>query len=181
MAIPAESLTSLDNQGIKETGKLHINLSTEELIQAALERKEGELASTGAFCATTGEHTGRSPKDKFVVRDSQSEAHVEWGPVNQEMSPEKFETLKNDQASYLKGKELFVRDAFGGADKDLRIGVRVINEEAWANLFCKNLFIRPEEAELKGFEPDWTIVHTPFFDADPSKHCLLYTSDAADE
>ncbi len=170
MAIPAESLTSLDNQGIKETGKLHINLSTEELIAAALERKEGELASTGAFCATTGEHTGRSPKDKFVVKDSQSEAHVEWGPVNQEMSPESFEKLKNDQADYLKGKELFVRDAFGGADKDLRIGVRVINEEAWANLFCKNLFIRPEEAELKGFEPDWTIVHTPFFDAEPAKH-----------
>ncbi len=170
MATSAAATATLSTQGIKETGELHINLSTRELIAQALDRNEAELSSTGALSATTGAHTGRSPNDKFTVEDAKTKNNVDWGSVNCALSPENFEKLKNDQADYLKGKELFVRDAFAGADKDHQIGVRVINEEAWANLFCKNLFLRPEAEELKSFSPDFTIVHTPFFEADPSIH-----------
>ena len=157
-------------QSIKETNNLKYNLSTEELIEESLKRSEAKLSSTGALCAETGAHTGRSPKDKFIVKDSNTENRVDWGNVNQPMSPEHFEKLKQDQAEYLKGKDLFVRDAFAGADKSYQISVRVINEEAWANLFCKQLFRRPNEEEINSINPDFTIVHTPFFDANPEVH-----------
>jgi len=157
-------------QGIKDTGALKTNLSTEELIAAALKGSEGELNNTGALCCNTGAHTGRSPKDKFTVKTSSTENNVDWGSVNQSLSPEHFEKLKEDQAAYLKGKELYVRDAYAGAEVENRISVRVINEEAWANLFCKNLFRRPAKEDLASFQPDFTIVHTPFFDADPKTH-----------
>ena len=169
----ANAQASIKNYVMNDTNSqtIHANLSTEELVAASIERKETELSDTMSLVATTGEHTGRSPNDKFTVKDSNTENNVDWGAVNQPISEEHFNKLREDQAEYLKTKkELFVRDAFAGADTKHRIGVKVINEEAWANLFCKNLFLRPEKSELDDFKADFTIVHTPFFDADPSKH-----------
>ena len=162
--------TQTSYKGLQKTGNLKTNLSTEELIEASLARSEGVLSGAGALKCDTGAHTGRSPKDKFIVKTASTENTVDWGSVNQSMSAEHFEKLKADQAAYLEGKELFVRDAYAGAEKENQIAVRVINEEAWANLFCKQLFIRPPKEDLASIEPNFTIVHTPFFDAKPEIH-----------
>lgn len=160
----------LEMHGITKPGKINWNLDAKELLETALANKEGVLTNTGALSCETGEHTGRSPKDKFVVRDATTEAHIDWGTVNQSMTPENFAALRADQLRHLEGKELFVRDAFGGADKEYRLPIRVINETAWANLFCRHLFVRPTAAELTNHIPQFTIIHTPSFSADPKKH-----------
>lgn len=167
---------NLSNQELKmqvnldNTSNIKANLSQEELIAEALERNEATLSSTGALRADTGAHTGRSPKDRFIVKTQSNADKVDWGKVNQPISEEHFEALKKDQGDYLRGKEVFVRDALAGADAKSSVNVRVINEEAWANLFCRQLFRRPTADQLKNFEPNFTIVHTPFFEADPEKH-----------
>jgi len=162
-----ERNAALSARGITNTGPVHWNLSVEALYEAAIRRGEAELATGGALLATTGEHTGRSPKDKFIVRDELTDATVEWGDVNQEMSPETFERLYRRMMAYLQGRELFVRDAYAGADADFRLRVRVVNEFAWHNMFCRNMFIRPPAAELEGFDPDFTVIQVPGFQADP--------------
>jgi phosphoenolpyruvate carboxykinase (ATP) len=159
---------ALDAQGIRNPGKVHWNLSVQALYEAAILRGEASLASGGALLATTGEHTGRSPKDKFIVRDDVTEKSVDWGPVNQEMSSDQFERLYQRMMAYLQGRELFVRDAYGGADEAYRLRVRVVNEFAWHNLFCANMFIRPPATALAGFVPDFTIIQAPGFQADPA-------------
>ena len=132
---------ALDAQGIRNPGYVHWNLSVQALYEAAVRRGEASIASGGALLATTGEHTGRSPRDKFIVRDAQTESSVNWGSVNQEMSPDQFELLYRRMMAYLQGRELYVRDAYAGADPAYRLKVRVINEFAWHNLFCSNMFI----------------------------------------
>jgi len=165
-----KSIHGLEIHGINETGEVHWNLDTESLVQAALERKEGTLTSTGALSCDTGEFTGRSPSDKFVVRDESTENNVDWGKVNQPLSPAHFQKIRQDQLQYLRGKELFVRDAYVGGDREHSVTVRVINETAWQNLFCKHLFLRPSAEELKNIKPQYTIIHTPGFKADPEVH-----------
>ena len=160
----------LAQHGISEPAVVHLNLSPQELIEKALEAGEGVLTDTGALSCNTGEHTGRSPNDKFIVRDATTENRVDWGEVNRDISPEHFNALRNDQREYLKGKELYVRDAFGGSDPNYTIPIRVVNETAWANLFACQLFLRPESFDPANHLPQFTIIHTPFFDADPSKH-----------
>jgi len=161
----------LDRQGIATKATIIPNLGTASLIEQAVANKEGLLSKDGAFVVETGKHTGRSAKDKFIVRDAETENSVWWGKTNVEMSPEHFAALKTDFMAELAGKEkLYVADLFGGSQPEHRVNVRVINEFAWHNLFIRTLLVRPTAAELKGFEPEYTIIDLPSFKADPARH-----------
>ncbi|QLC24114.1 phosphoenolpyruvate carboxykinase [Parasphingopyxis algicola] len=162
----------LAKQGIDTgTADLHWNLDTAPLIETSVERGEGRLAKHGPLVVETGKHTGRSANDKFIVRDDETEDTVWWGKVNVPMSPEHFAALKEDFLSEVAKKDtLFVQDLHGGSQPDHRVRVRVINELAWHNLFIRTLLCRPEESELAGFEPEYTIIDLPSFRADPERH-----------
>lgn len=146
--------------------QVHRNLSIDELIEKALERGEGVLAANGAFVSRTGKYTGRTPKDKYVVRDAATESKI-WWDNNAPMDPDTFDKLREKAARHASGKELFVVDTFGGADPDHRISVRFIVEKAWHALFIKQLLIRPNSEELSLFKPDWTIADMSTLSADP--------------
>ncbi|HRP90870.1 MAG TPA: phosphoenolpyruvate carboxykinase (ATP) [Edaphocola sp.] len=150
------------------SGVEHWNLSSEQLVQQTLDLKQGVLNDAGALCVSTGKFTGRSPKDKFTVKDSITEHTVDWGEINIPFSPEAFDKLYDKMLAYLEGKEIWVRDAYAGADPTYRLDLRVINENPWSNLFCHNLFLRPTEDEIKTFTPEWLIVQVPSFLADPA-------------
>ena len=161
----------LSDQGIATHAAIHPNCGTEELVAQALARGEGKLAKHGPLVVETGAHTGRSAKDKFIVRDETTEDTVWWGKVNASMTPEHFANLKQDFFSALGAKEdLFVADLFGGSQPEHRVKVRVINELAWHNLFIRTLLVRPTEQELEGFVPEYTIIDLPSFRADPARH-----------
>jgi len=119
------------------------NLSPAELIEAALQNGEGVLTDTGALMCDTGKFTGRSPKDKFLVCDEKTESTVWWGDVNFKFSPEKFDALLNKMLVFLEDKRIYVRQAVAGANPDYRLSLEIINTQAWHNLFCNNMFIRP--------------------------------------
>ena len=169
--VQRESSVGLGKQGLRPKGEVHWNLLAPELIQAAIRRGEGELADMGPFVAVTSPHTGRSPNDKFVVKDPRSEKDVDWGKVNQPISPEKYQLLLADVSSYLNGsKELFVEDLYCGADPAYRLSVRYVSPNAWHMAFVRNMFIRPELTDLPTFDPNFTVLHAPEFQADPAKH-----------
>ncbi|MEN9508147.1 MAG: ATP-dependent phosphoenolpyruvate carboxykinase, partial [Gemmatimonadota bacterium] len=158
-------------QGIVPQGEVHWNFVAPELIEAAIRRGEGTLADMGPFVAVTSPHTGRSPNDKFVVKEPGSEADVDWGKVNQPISPEHWATLKADVQQYLNARsELFVQDLYCGADSATRLSVRYILPNAWHAAFVRNMFIRPAVEELATFLPNFTVYHAPEFQADPAKH-----------
>lgn len=160
-----------DLQHVVGNGKIFWNLSASELIDHAVKNKDGSLTHNGALTCFTGKHTGRSPKDKFTVKDHNTDKNVDWGAVNQALTPAHFEALRKDQQKYLQGKNLYVVDAYAGAEQRYRTQLRCINEDAWSNLFAKQLFIRPQSTtELKSFTPSFLIIHTPGFLANPSKH-----------
>ncbi|MDH5235967.1 MAG: phosphoenolpyruvate carboxykinase (ATP), partial [Gemmatimonadota bacterium] len=166
-----ESTTGLGAQGLKPKGTVRWNLEAPELTQAAIRRNEGELAHMGPFVAVTKPHTGRSPNDKFVVRESSSEQDVDWGKVNQPISEAHFETLLADVRGYLDGlDELFVEDLYCGADPAYRLSCRYVTPNAWHANFVRNMFIRPELAALASFAPNFSILHAPEFQADPATH-----------
>ncbi|NDC43088.1 MAG: phosphoenolpyruvate carboxykinase (ATP), partial [Chitinophagia bacterium] len=146
----------------------HWNLSSEELVNKTLELGQGVLNDTGALCVSTGKFTGRSPKDKFTVKDAITQDSVDWGDVNIPISPEAFDNLYNKVCAYLGGKEVWVRDAYACADPAYRLNIRVVNETPWANLFCNCLFLRPTEAEIATQQHDWLILQAPGFQADPA-------------
>jgi len=148
-------------------GKVHYNLATPILVEHALRRGEGRLAANGALVAETGKYTGRSPKDKFVVRDPWADRHVAWGAVNQPMEPEVFAALLSRVAEYLRGKELFVFDGAAGAAPQHQIRVRVVTELAWHNAFARNLLLR-KQAEQGPFA-DWSLIYAPGFQAVPER------------
>ncbi len=131
-----------------EQPNVHRNLSPALLVEASLRRNEGELSARGCLVSETGKRTGRSPKDKFTVKDAVTADKVAWGSVNLPFSPEKFDALYDRVIEYLQGKELFVQDLFCGADPRYQLPIRVINEFAWHNLFVHQLFIRPTMEEL---------------------------------
>jgi len=161
----------LANQGIATNAAVHPNLGTAALVEHALANGEGRLAKHGPLVVETGRHTGRSAKDKFIVRDGVTEHTVWWGDVNRGMSPEHFANLKEDFLAALGQKDkLYVADLFGGSQKDHRVNVRVINELAWHNLFIRTLLVRPSADELDGFVPEYTIIDLPSFQADPERH-----------
>lgn len=162
----SEELKDIAQLGAKV---VHRNLSVAKLVESSIRRQEAKLSSTGALLATTGQFTGRSPKDKFIVQEASVVDHVEWGKVNQGLSEEKFDRLYHKALEYLKDKELFVFDGFAGAEAEHRLPIRVVNEFAWHNLFARQLFIRPTEEELKGHSPEFTVYALPGFKADPAE------------
>jgi phosphoenolpyruvate carboxykinase (ATP) len=168
---PREAASTLAAQGVTPSGEVHWNYHAPQLVEAAIRRGEGRLADHGPFVAVTSPFTGRSPKDKFVVREPSSEADVDWGTVNQPLSGEHYETLKADVRAFLNDQaELFVQDLYCGADPQFRLSVRYVTPKAWHSMFVRNMFIRPETAELAGFAPNFTVLHAPDFQADPARH-----------
>ncbi len=165
------SSANLSGQGLTPSGKVHMNLVAPELFQAAIARGEGTLADMGPFVAVTAPHTGRSPNDKFVVKESSTEGDVDWGKVNQPYPEEKFEQLLADVLGYLNGlSDLFVQDLYCGADPAHRLSVRYVTPNAWHASFVRNMFIRPEAPELAAFAANFTVLHAPEFQADPARH-----------
>ncbi len=162
--------SGLDAHGITTTGQVHWNLTAPLLYEHAIRRNEGAVAADGPLVCRTGQHTGRSPNDKFVVQDASSQAHVHWGKVNRPMSPEHFAALRADMVAHLASKDLFVQNLHAGADPDFRLPVRVVSELAWQSLFVRNLFIVPTHGELAVHEPEFTIICAPSFLADPARH-----------
>ncbi len=149
-------------------GRAHWNLSPEELMRIAIENEGAIETSTGAIAIDTGEFTGRSPKDKFTVKDEITRDAVWWNNFNIPFDAGNFEKLYFRMINYFQGKELYVRDAYACADERYRMNIRVINEYAWSNLFVYNMFLRPTEEELTNFEPEWLILNAPGFKADPA-------------
>ncbi|MFQ5437979.1 MAG: phosphoenolpyruvate carboxykinase [Paracoccaceae bacterium] len=160
---------TLETTGITGLGETHYNLIEPALIEAALKRDEGTLGKGGALMVSTGRHTGRSAKDKFIVRTPSVEENI-WWENNAPMEPEAFERLHADILEYLKGREVFVQDLFGGADPAHRLDTRVITELAWQSLFIRNMLRRPARNELDYFEAQFTIIAAPGFAADPARH-----------
>jgi len=158
---------SLKELGI-ENAKIHYQLSPEELQDITIKTGQGIETSTGALAVNTGEYTGRSPQDRYIVKDSISENQVWWGKVNIPFEPAAFEALYNKVTAYLSDKEIYVRDSYVCSDPNYRLNVRVITETPWANLFCYNMFLRPEMEELANFDPEWTLLCVPSFMADPA-------------
>ena len=157
----------LVEQGMHHLGPVHWNLMPPLLYEHAVRRHEGELGFGGSFVANTGRHTGRSPKDKYIVNEAGTKDTVWWGPINQAIEPARFDSLHQRMLAYLQGRELFVQDLYAGADPDYRLPVRVVSDHAWHSLFARNMFIRPRPAELEDFEPAFTILHAPNFRAIP--------------
>lgn len=159
-------MDSLKKLGIQHTKKVYHNLSEVQLVEKALERKEGNLTSTGAFSVQTGVYTGRSPGDRFIVDSPEVHEDIYW-TSNQAISSEQYEHLYSRLTAYLQNRDIFVFDGFAGADSKYRVPIRVINELAWQNLFARNLFIRPTEEELKQHADEFTIISAPGFKAIP--------------
>jgi phosphoenolpyruvate carboxykinase (ATP) len=161
--------SSSGTTGLTTTGRVHYNLQAPDLYREAILRGEAELSADGALVAYTGQHTGRSPKDKFIVRDQNTDAVVWWN-ANQPMVPEAFDRLHADFIAHVAERDLFVQDLVGGADPAQNLPVRVVTELAWHSLFIRNLLIRPEASELESFVPKMTIIDLPSFRADPARH-----------
>lgn len=153
--------------GLDNLGNVFWNLSPAELVEDTIINGQGMLTDTGAIAIETGEFTGRSPKDRFVVCDAKTENSVWWGDVNIKFSPEKFESLYQRMKAYLTEKDMYVRDAYACADQNFKMNIRVLTEFPWSNMFCYNMFLRPTEAEIESFLPEWHIVCAPGFKADP--------------
>ena len=167
--------TTIRTKGVEEHGisarkKVEWNLSPAVLIEQAVLRREGTLTEDGAFVGITSPHTGRSPDDKFVVREPENEGQIWWGKVNVAIDPEHFDKLHRDVREHLAGQELFVQDLWAGADENYRLGVRVITPNAWHALFAHNMFIEPSAAERADFAPGFTVLHAPEMQADPAIH-----------
>jgi phosphoenolpyruvate carboxykinase (ATP) len=166
-----ESSIGLSRQGLSPSGEVHWNLIAPELFQAAARRSEGEFADMGPFVAVTAPHTGRSPNDKFVVKEPSSDKDVDWGKVNQPLTVEKYQLLLEDARGYLNDTpELFVEDLYCGADPSYRLSVRYVSPNAWHMAFVRNMFIRPELSDLPTFDPNFTVLHAPEFEANPARH-----------
>ena len=159
----------LEDQGITGLGYVFYNYAEADLQQAAIDAGEGVAGKGGTFLVTTGKHTGRSPKDKFVVRTAETEETI-WWENNPPMDPAAFDTLYDDMVAHMQGGSYHVQDLFGGADPAHRLDVRVVTERAWHGLFIRHLLRRPEASELDTFTPDWTIINCPTFKADPARH-----------
>ncbi len=172
--------TGLENLGFEELRSVHWNYTEPALYKESLSRDETRLSVGGALVALTGQHTGRSPQDKFIVLDATTADSV-WWDSTKAMEPATFEILYQDFLDHAKGKDLFVQDLIGGADEENKLPTRMIMEKAWHCLFIRNLLIRPERDELAAFEPEFTIINFPDFRADPERHkCRSETVIACD-
>ncbi len=157
----------LEQMGIHNARNVYWNLTAAALTEQAACHNEGLIAEHGPLVVRTGQYTGRSPKDKFVVREASSEGRIWWGNVNQAFDPTTFERLYSRVLAYVQGKDLFVQDLYVGADAAYRVPIRVVTELAWQSLFARNMFIRPDRNELSGHVPQFTVLDVSLFQADP--------------
>lgn len=171
MTLSAALSFPLEKQGFATGATIHANLGTSPLVEHAIRKGEGRLTKDGALLVDTGKFTGRSVKDKFVVRDATTESSINWGKINQPMSGEHWANLKADFLAALKDQsELYVADLFGGSQPEYRVATRVITQMAWHSLFVRTLLVRPTAAELASFTPEYTIINLPSFKADTARH-----------
>src|SRR5689334_11419011 len=168
MSTEVERRRGLDAEGI-QAGRVQWNLPAAALYEEVVRRREGVIAAEGPLACRTGQHTGRSPNDKFVVRESSSADRIAWGKVNRPMDEADFDLLHRDLLSSLTGKELFVQDCYAGADPEYRLAIRVITEYAWHSLFARNLFIVDAQGGAT-HAPEFTVIDSPSFKADPKRH-----------
>ncbi len=159
----------LHSLGLKDKKNVFWNLNTPELFEEACRRGEGQVTANGAFMALTGEHSGRSPNDRFIVHESLTGDEVFWGEINKAISEENFLRLQKKMQSHLSEKDVFVQDCYCGADFKNRLNIRVVTEHAWHNLFARNMFIQPKLEELEEFEPEFSVLHAPSLLAEPEK------------
>jgi len=153
---------TLENFGISHLGAVHENLPPARLVETSIRRREGMIAGNGSLVARTGKRTGRSPKDRFIIENELTRGAVDWGAVNQPFESSKFEKILRGAASYLENlEEVWVIDAYAGADPRYRLNVQVVTEYAWQALFAQQLFRRPPREELESFEADWTVLSLP--------------------
>lgn len=151
--------------GLRNIQTAYWNLSSEELIEQTIKRELGEIADSGALVINTGEFKGRSPKDRFIVRDDLTNNTVDWNNINVGVSPKVFDNLYNQILDYFEGKDVFVRDAYACADKNYRLNIRLFAELPWSSMFANNMFLRPTDEELETMSPEWTILCAPGFKA----------------
>lgn len=166
IGIKAEN-ASVSQLGLSNVEMAYWNLHPSELIEETIVRGEGFLTDVGALAIDTGEFTGRSPKDKYVVYDDNTKDSVWWGDVNNRFESHQFDALHNRMLAYYGKKEIWVRDSYVCADPTYRMNIRVVTETPWSNLFANNLFLRPTTEEIKTFKPDWLILNAPGFRSDP--------------
>ncbi len=169
---PAEGrrAPALEAAGLAPQCAVHWNPGPAVLYEHAVRRAEGLIVEGGAFCAVTTPHTGRSPNDKFIVREPSVDAEIWWGRVNQPLDLAHFARLRAAALEHLNGQELFVQDLFAGADPNHRLGLRFVTPNAWHALFVHNMFLRPLASDLASFKPAWHILHAPELQADPAAH-----------
>lgn len=167
--VEVDSRSGLEQHGIRNVNATYWNLGAPALIEHAITRREGHLAADGAFVVRTGQFTGRSPKDKFLVRDEITDHNVNWGSVNQPITEAKFDRIYSKLQTFWQGHDVYVQDCFVGADREYGLPVRVITQYAWHSLFARQLFIRPEPGELDNHEPQFTIFFAPEFQPDPAE------------
>jgi len=158
----------LQQIGICGAGKIYANLSPACLYELALKRGEGVLSEDGALMVMTGQHTGRSPNDKYIVRDPSTEKEINFGKVNQPYEPAAFDALRKRAQEWLKGRDVFVMDLYAGADPRHRLPVRIVTTNAWHALFARNMFVRPAAGQLESHKPEFFLLHVPEFHADPA-------------
>jgi phosphoenolpyruvate carboxykinase (ATP) len=158
---------SVADLGLKNVAAAYWNLTPAELVEETLINGQGALTDNGALAVDTGEFTGRSPKDRFIVCDEKTENSVWWGNINIKFDADKFDQLHSKMVAYLQNKEVYVRDAYACADDKHRMNIRVATELPWSNLFANNLFLRPTKEEVLSFDPEWRIICAPGFHADP--------------
>ncbi len=163
------SRVGLETHGIESPGEVYWNLTPAELYEHAISAREGALAANGAFASTTGEHTGRSPGDKFLVEESGTKDDIWWGSVNKPISEKQFDLLHARVIKHYDGRRLYVRDMFAGADPASRLPIRVVTETAWHNLFASQLFIRPAPGTTQNHDPQFTVLNAPSCIAEPEK------------
>ena len=166
---PVVSRHGLEIHGIGEVACAYWNYPTPALYEEALRRREGRLAPGGALVVTTGQHTGRSAGDKFIVEEPSSAGDIDWGAINKPISADHYDGLKRRLLDHLRVRDVFVQDCHAGASADHRLSVRVITETAWHSLFARNMFIQPSDGDLADFEPEFTVIQAPSFTADPER------------
>jgi phosphoenolpyruvate carboxykinase (ATP) len=160
----------LERLGLSDLRSVSENLSPARLVEESIRRGEAALADSGALVAETGERTGRSPADRFIVENAATKDRVTWGEINKPFSSEGFGRILEKAAAYAGGlDELFVVDAYAGADPRYRLNVQIVAEWAWHALFVRQLFRRPSPEELESFEPDWTVISVPGFETNPER------------
>jgi phosphoenolpyruvate carboxykinase (ATP) len=168
---PHQQITGLERHGITNVPRVYWNLGVPALYEEAVRRREGSMAAEGPLVCRTGQHTGRSPNDKFIVREPPSEGNIWWSKVNRPITPEAFDLLHQRMLNYVEGKELFVQDCYAGADPRYRLPVRIITEQAWHSLFARHMFIDIPGAEGgPAHDPDFTVIDMPGLHADPGLH-----------